>query len=302
MKRVYCIYILTIYCITVLVACGSVDSTNEMVQITTKTTPIMTVKELFHLSNKGENLQLNELSSYISYAVQKGAESELDVPIIYRNMEYELQIKYNTEDNQIQEALLVFVNSGKNIDIRKDSVEEFLNSNMDMKNYLTYVLPEALYDGAYDWNLGNLGGNVFQSDTLEEKGVENLNEDIPTEWLSLGGVESYYKVKYTYEDGVLTNISLPWNHSEFLSQPELIDGTEIQGILVSVSHDLITGEDIEKNVSEQQSLYWYVFFSKEDSDVSYALYLSQDYFSKEDMIKLAKTVKFTDTAFSIVVD
>jgi len=44
---------------------------------------------------------------------------------------------------------------------------------------------------------------------------------------------------------------------------------------------------------------WYVFFAKENSDISYAIFLNADYFSKEDTISLAQSVIFKDNAFNI---
>ncbi|MBR4982692.1 MAG: hypothetical protein IKY94_09045 [Lachnospiraceae bacterium] len=38
--------------------------------------------------------------------------------------------------------------------------------------------------------------------------------------------------------------------------------------------------------------YWYVFFAEEDSKYVYTLMLNQEYFGKEDVVELARSVKF----------
>lgn len=52
------------------------------------------------------------------------------------------------------------------------------------------------------------------------------------------------------------------------------------------------------NVEEiLKSRYWYVFMGREDSENYYVLFLNQEYFTKEDMIRMAQSVRFTEDAF-----
>ena len=46
-----------------------------------------------------------------------------------------------------------------------------------------------------------------------------------------------------------------------------------------------------------QSYYWYVFLEKEDSDIYYVLFLNQEYFTKDDAVRMAQSVRFTEKAF-----
>ena len=45
------------------------------------------------------------------------------------------------------------------------------------------------------------------------------------------------------------------------------------------------------------SHYWYVFMGKEDSDIFYVLFLNQEHFIKDDVIRMAQSVQFTERAF-----
>jgi len=40
------------------------------------------------------------------------------------------------------------------------------------------------------------------------------------------------------------------------------------------------------------SRYWYVFFAEEDSKYVYTLMLNQEYFDKEDIVELARSMEF----------
>ena len=49
----------------------------------------------------------------------------------------------------------------------------------------------------------------------------------------------------------------------------------------------ITEEEFRSN-----STYWYVFMTEENDDNVYTLFLNQNYFTREDIVKLAQSVKF----------
>lgn len=171
-------------------------------------------------------------------------------------------------------------------------------SNTSMDEYLTYDLPDTLMNGVYSEQLGYLGGNLFcPKGAGSFEALENI-ESAPYGWNSYGGVEMYYQLNNTFENGQLTFVSLPWNHSTYLVDAEVVDGCEVSAIIVLVNHDLYTAA--EQSIQENQcSRFWYVFFMKEDSDISYAIYLNADFFSKEDTLALAQTVKFKNGVFDL---
>ena len=64
------------------------------------------------------------------------------------------------------------------------------------------------------------------------------------------------------------------NHAEQLGEAEILKGCEIQAVLVE-----------------------YVFMGKEDSAIFYVLFLNQEHFTKDDVIRMAQSVQFTEKAF-----
>lgn len=309
MRKGIKIFLGGVICTILLVSCGSIsnnEALTETVRIVSSpeasgeksSDSTLSVKELFELSKKGNELKVSDFQAFIPYAKKDGTKSELDFVVQYRNMEYKLQVIYENNAETLISASLIAYEDGKSIDIRNESVEEFLNQYMNMRNYITYELPDFVQDNDFDPLMGNLGGNTFQSDKYEEKGS---NESVPHSWTALGGVEIYYKLNVTYENGIAKTLSLPWNHSEFLEEPEIQMNCEVPALIVPVSHSLVTGAE-SKNSEEKDSRYWYAFFTQEDSDISYAIYLSQDSFSKEDFVTFIQSVKFDTYAFEIEVE
>ena len=173
-----------------------------------------------------------------------------------------------------------------------------------INQYITYSLPSTLVNGSYNRELGYLGGNLF---CLKDTGscvAKEASDSTPPGWNSYGGVEMYYKLPCQFNKGQLTDVARPWNHSAYLTKAEPVDNCQVPAVIVQVSFDLYTPpEAIEKHIDndKQSSTMWYVFFAKEGSEISYAIFLNADHYSKEDTISLAQSVKFSDNAFSLVI-
>lgn len=309
MRKKMKIFLGGVMCAISLVSCGSISNHEEFTEtVRVSSSPetseenafhsALSVKELFEFNRKGNALKVSDFQAFIPYAEKNGTKNELDFAVQYRNKEYELQVVYERDTETLIRTLLISCEDEKSIDIRKESVEEFLNQYMDMKHYITYDLPDSVQDNEFDPFMGNLGGNTFRSDKQEEK---ESDASIPHGWDALGGVEIYYKLNVTYENGIPKTISIPWNHSEFLEEPEIKIEGKVPAFLVPVSHSLATGNSSE-NLEEENRKYWYAFFTQEDSEISYAVYLSQDSFSKEEFIALVQSVQFYAGAFELEVE
>jgi len=175
----------------------------------------------------------------------------------------------------------------------------------DMSQYLTYTLPDNLENGAFNSELGYLGGSLFCWKDTGSSDAAGESESTPVGWNAYGGVEIYYNLDCSFDNGELTTVSLPWNHSAYLSDAQPLDGCASPALIVQVSHDLYTAAEAEEyGIDEDQrsSTMWYVFFAEQDSDISYALYMNADYYSEEDMIALARSAVFKDGAFDIEVE
>ncbi len=306
MKKFLLLIITLSFCI-VFSACGikaknslmekeiqNVNGKSKLVEISKKGR--LTIDTIFQLANKKDALTLDDFNKFSN---GKFIEGLITFEIDFRGIKYELQVSYDKADKSLCSVKLIHKKSSDSIDIRYDSIENFLRDHMSMSSYLTYKLPNSLVDDNFTFNLGNLGGNLFSlKKTGSSVAIESKSKSIPYGWDSYGGVEIYYKLNYTYDNGKLTDISIPWNHSGFLNQPEYIDGCDIDILLVKVSHDLYTHAEIT-NKAKQTSKYWYAFFAKEDKDISYSLFLNADIYTKREIIKLAKSVKFKNGAFDI---
>ncbi|MBD5106590.1 MAG: hypothetical protein HDT41_06390 [Lachnospiraceae bacterium] len=84
-----------------------------------------------------------------------------------------------------------------------------------------------------------------------------------------------------------------------------MEGCETQAFLFQANHDLYTVSDIaeaEENGNpireeDQTANIWYVCFAKEEGKRAYVLFLNDRYFDKEDIVSMARNIKFKEGAF-----
>lgn len=170
--------------------------------------------------------------------------------------------------------------------------------------YITYRLPATLVDGIYNRELGYLGGNLFGRKDSGSFVAKEASDSTPPGWNSYGGVELYYQLTCQFNNGQLTNVFLPWNHSIDLTTAEPLSDCAAPAVIVQIGFDLYTAPEAQQlNIAKdkQTATMWYVFFAKEDSEISYAVFLNAEHYSKEDTISLARSVKFSADAFRLVV-
>ena len=183
-----------------------------------------------------------------------------------------------------------------NLDIRS-----FLDKKYDLEIYVDLDLPDELKFGNYKMDLILGQGCLFEGDYEEQPHGEGTPED----WYASGGIEfikkEYFPGEVRFKDGKLTEVSVLMNHSGIDSDFEFIEGCDMQAVLCEYFCDLFTAAEAEKYMQEHgiayedftwNSKYWYVFFAEEDSKYVYMLFLNQEYFDKEDIVKLAQSVKF----------
>ena len=106
-----------------------------------------------------------------------------------------------------------------------------------------------------------------------------------------------------FENGKAVSVRWLGNHVWLERQYEYVEGCEMQALLCEVTFDLFTAAEIEEYMQKHKltadefetvSKYWYVFVGEEDSKYIYAVGLNQEYFTKEDVIKLARSVRITE--------
>lgn len=249
----------------------------------------------------------DSLTDYVTYSLTDARSGET----------YELQVYYYIEDNSLQTVLLLRNSDAASLLLydedprRKEytdrDVEAFLAYKEAMSDFLSYELPANLEKGAYSASLAEGSGELFYW-TGKELQPDSAGEGMPAEWDAAGGVICFRTGEegaLTFEDGRLTALPVLWNHSWPIGDPEPLEGCAAVALLAEVEHDRFTASELaeaEQSGSpipeeEQTSRMWYVFFAKEDSRQVYYIFLNRLYFTREDCIALARSVRFTDQAF-----
>ncbi len=164
---------------------------------------------------------------------------------------------------------------------------------------LTHLLPEGFENMEFNEYLGLGGGYLFKK-IDDEQILYYVPEDDywVSETLAYGGVVIYRDLLKEFSDGKLTFVAEPYNHFSVIEE-ESLDGLDAPALLWKVSVDLYTHAELEKLEDSRQTQFylWYVVFSEEESNITYALVLNAEYFDKNDILTIAKSVKFSDSAF-----
>lgn len=215
-------------------------------------------------------------------------ENELDCVGIFSPLVGDGQLLYEADEGFIP-----------NLDIRS-----FLDREYSLESYVELDLPDTLKFGNFrtDLTIGR-EGCLFEGDFEEPF----HGEGTPKDWYASGGIEFIEQQYFSFtgnvifEDGKLKEVRVLQNHSAFDSDFEFIEGCDMQAVLCEAYFDLFTAAEAEEymneyGISEEEfpwhSRYWYVFFAEEDSKYVYMLFLNQEYFDKEDIVELARSVKF----------
>ena len=183
-----------------------------------------------------------------------------------------------------------------NLDIRS-----FLEKEYNLSLEVELDLPEGLSFGNYQMDLVMGQGCLFEGDYEEEA----HGEGTPQDWYAPGGIafinKEYFPGDIIFENGIFKDVSIRMNHSGITSDIENVEGCNKQTVLCEYSCDLFTASEAEEymqlnGIIEEEfhgnSKYWHVFFSEEDDENVYTLFLNQKYFTKEDVIELARSVRF----------
>ena len=184
------------------------------------------------------------------------------------------------------------------------NIRSFLEKKYDLGEYVEIELPDNLKLGNYrrDLTIGR-DGCLFEGDYEEPFHGSGTPED----WYAPGGIQFIERQSFDFfgyirfEDGKMNEVEVLQNHSAIDSDFEFVEGCDMQAVLCEWYFDLFTAAEAEEymneyGISEEEfpwhSRYWYVFFAEEDSQYVYMLFLNQEYFEKEDIVELARSMKF----------
>lgn len=180
----------------------------------------------------------------------------------------------------------------------------FLQRDYGIGQYLACDLPDGFTLNGFQSGVAFAGGGWMLEGTVQEP---PHGDGAPADWYCTGGIEKgeHASQLLRFENGVLTDIDWRMNHMEQVGETKILDGCETQAVLAEYAFELFTPPEWEEYVSKHpgnvedisKSRYWYVFMGEADSENYYVLFLNQEYFTKEDIIRMARSVRFTEGAF-----
>lgn len=252
---------------------------------------------------------VSELSwDYLCYLSYGGREYRLQVSY----WKPEVAEKYGHIDNELENIFLFYpavrdgqllynADEGYDFPIYNLDIRSFLEKEYDIELHAELDLPDSLKLGNYQMDLVLGQGCLFEGDYEEMP----HGEGTPKDWYAPGGIEfikrEYFPGEIRFKDGKLEAVMVHMNHSGSSSEFEFLEECGMQAVLCEYSRDLFTAAESEEymqthGISEEEfqwnSRYWYVFFAEEDSEYVYTLMLNQEYFDKEDIVELARSMEF----------
>ena len=232
----------------------------------------------------------------------------------YEKEIYELQISYNKEDDRLTDIDVIRRSDGQmqwiyTVDDEKgalypNDLQTFLDTKVEIDDWLTLKLPEGYTLGAYQGGVGYCGGALISPKVYQSKIEDSF---VPAHWMHAGFVGRVAtKDSFVFENGKLNTNYFPHsNHSVELPvgiMKSVSPGSGWTTLLVRGSHDLYTAADLgeldqageDLSSLETESHYWYFYFVKEGDANAYVLSLSAKEFSKTKAVSIAKTVRITE--------
>ncbi|MCM1057770.1 MAG: M56 family metallopeptidase [Firmicutes bacterium] len=269
-------------------------------------------------------VSLPELKDYAGY---QGAvwddmnEYALNRYLIYelrdeeQGQDYQLLVSYMAEDSHINMIYLARESDRAELPLyREDAgwwdadITAFREHIPSLADWLAeYRLPreEMLQADAFSAMVGYDGGQTFQW-LGKYYPMAEPGESCPEEWKAAAVIYRMDGENLVFDaDGVLTNVMLWSNHSGIETEPVPVEGCEEQAVLFLFACDLFTlpelaeAEEAGTPISEEESTghFWYVCFGREGASQGYMFGLNMRYFSKEDAIELAQSIRFTEEAW-----
>lgn len=174
----------------------------------------------------------------------------------------------------------------------------------------TWELPheEQVQVGAYQADIMN-GGVLFE---WKDESRDLSEAWAPDEWKSAGGFARLINDRWEGETfvfdnkGRLVDMDLLMNHTSINGNSEVVEGCREQAVLVSMNHDLYTVSQLDeleeagRPVPEEESTVdiWYIGFAREDAPYGYVLFLAERYYTREEAIAMARSIRFTEEAWA----
>ena len=196
-------------------------------------------------------------------------------------------------------------NSFTEIFIGKEISKAEKETDAIMDDYFTCTLPEGTQLGDFTKYYNDV---LSGCPILMDYEIPAHGEGTPEAWYVPGcvligaGAQDENNSLMRFENGKAVSVRWLGNHAWLEKPYQYVEGCEMQALLCEAVFDLFTVPQAEKYKEEHKlaegelqtvSKYWYVFMGEEDSEYIYVVGLNQEYFTKEDVIELARSVHIT---------
>lgn len=255
--------------------------------------------------------QYDNLEPSVLYKGATGA--SYSCKLDYDGKTYELTIMYviDKERQDVKTVQRVYVqaveNSRKVVLYSMDKSEaigdfgEFLISSYGVEKQISFILPQGFWLGAYNRQFSNYYASFLVGDIEKKPG-----DDYASDWaITPGGIGTFDGDYLAYnEAGEATGFAHWWTGTGGTWREEnceKLEGCFTSAILTEYHMQYFkTAPDHEAFMQKYPELadqylepvdYWYVYISDATMEKGYVVFLNQEYFTKEDVIALARSVK-----------
>lgn len=177
------------------------------------------------------------------------------------------------------------------------SLAEFLRHAYDIRDDISYTVPDGLEEGPYYADEGFAGARL-----LTPNAYEVLTDSAPDWWYAGGMISRFDASRMLSWDGdVIVEVEQWSNHTSW----EKIGPVDVQcapGFLVQVSYDLYPLGDlgaleeagVDMDTLETTSVYWQVFLARPGDEIGYVAALNTKHYTLEDAIAFAESIRYWD--------
>lgn len=254
----------------------------------------------------------------------EGEDGGLTLSLIYllydadTDQEYRLDVQFNKKDLALNSVYLYRESDRDVLTIYREPEGQGTYHNAEIASFRQNIC--GLGDWVSSWELPHeemVQISPYQVDRSFGSGVLFIWEGEEREledswaWKQAGGFGRQERAEQTDapfvfdSDGQLTDLRFYWNHSLPNGSSEKLEGCQEQAVLLSMNHDLYTaGELYEREeagdpITEEDTTadYWYIGFAREDAPYAYVLVLAERYFTREEAIAMARSIRFTTKAW-----
>lgn len=242
----------------------------------------------------GENYRV-----MISYRKENNAENKIDMLYLVRESDQAILSLYQGEDyggwrDADIDAFIGYI----------PKLSDWIAAYQFSSEYLTAYLDTYLVADNFSAAVGDYGGQAFQY-VGKDIYTAPPGEWVPAEWAAAATISRVEGDRFVFVDGVLSDVAYGGNHCERVGEIETVSGCEEQAVLFQMNCDLFTAAELGEAEeagnpvpeSEQTADIWYVCFGRENAPYGYMATLNGRYFSREDAVRFAKSVKFTEDAW-----